>query len=108
MQRRQNMPEGRKQTHGELEMLQRSIHVPPADTQLLSLYPPPSPLPQLPQTVQVFSFEDGKASGSAPLPAVLTAPVRSDVVGNVYKSMAKNKRQPYAVSREAGHQTSGT
>jgi len=40
------------------------------------------------------------------LPAVLTAPIRPDLVNFVFTNMAKNKRQPYAVSKYAGHQTS--
>ena len=40
------------------------------------------------------------------MPAVFKAPIREDVVHFVHTSMAKNKRQPYAVSRKAGHQTS--
>ncbi|KAI6107936.1 ribosomal protein L4 domain-containing protein [Pisolithus sp. B1] len=48
----------------------------------------------------------GEASSSLPLPAVLTAPIRLDVVAQVHKSLAKNKRQAYAVSEKAGHQTS--
>ncbi|UZJ53571.1 hypothetical protein CBS101457_002891 [Exobasidium rhododendri] len=49
---------------------------------------------------------DGAASGSLTLPAVFTAPIRTDVVEAIHKSMAKNKRQPYSVSAEAGTQTS--
>ncbi|KAA8909498.1 ribosomal protein L4 domain-containing protein [Sphaerosporella brunnea] len=50
---------------------------------------------------------DGKASGAtAPLPAVFKAPIRADIVQSVHTGMAKNKRQPYAVSSKAGHQTS--
>ncbi|KAH8112678.1 60S ribosomal protein L4/L1/L2 [Phellopilus nigrolimitatus] len=56
-------------------------------------------------TVNVRSAS-GEASTSLPLPAVLTAPIRLDVVQQVHKSIAKNKRQPYAVSEKAGHQTS--
>merc|ERR1712225_33821 len=57
-------------------------------------------------TVQIFS-ESGEASGSAPLPAVLASSIiRSDVVKQTYARVAKNARQPYAVSRAAGHQTS--
>jgi large subunit ribosomal protein L4e len=56
-------------------------------------------------TVQIHST-GGKASSSLPLPAVLTAPIRLDVVQQVHKSIAKNKRQAYAVSEKAGHQTS--
>jgi large subunit ribosomal protein L4e len=40
------------------------------------------------------------------LPAVFLAPIRQDVVHDVHTRMAKNKRQPYAVSKYAGHQTS--
>jgi len=36
------------------------------------------------------------------LPAVFTAPIRSDVVHYVHTLMAKNKRQAYAVSQYAG------
>lgn len=50
---------------------------------------------------------DGKASGKThPLPAVFKAPIRPDIVQTVHSGMAKNKRQPYAVSEKAGHQTS--
>ena len=38
------------------------------------------------------------------LPAVFTAPIRSDVVHYVHTLMAKNARQAYAVSEKAGHQ----
>jgi len=41
-----------------------------------------------------------------PLPAVLNAPIRIDIVHLVHKSMAKNHRQPYAVSPDAGMQSS--
>jgi large subunit ribosomal protein L4e len=51
--------------------------------------------------------EQGEATGNTvPLPAVFKAPIRPDVVNFVHTNMAKNKRQPYAVSRKAGHQTS--
>lgn len=33
------------------------------------------------------------------------APIRSDIVQTVHTHMNKNKRQPYAVSAKAGHQT---
>ncbi|EJD46998.1 hypothetical protein AURDEDRAFT_113598 [Auricularia subglabra TFB-10046 SS5] len=56
-------------------------------------------------TVNVQSTS-GEASGSLTLPAVLAAPIRLDVVQQVHKSIAKNKRQAYAVSEKAGHQTS--
>jgi large subunit ribosomal protein L4e len=40
------------------------------------------------------------------LPAVMTVPIRPDLVQDVFTKMNKNKRQPYAVSKYAGHQTS--
>ncbi|TVY81215.1 60S ribosomal protein L4-B [Lachnellula suecica] len=50
---------------------------------------------------------DGSASGAThPLPKVFTAPIRPDIVQTVHTGVAKNKRQPYAVSEKAGHQTS--
>ena len=49
---------------------------------------------------------EGDASEQANLPAVFTAPLRPDIVRIVHTGLAKNKRQPYAVSVKAGHQTS--
>ncbi|KAH9621157.1 hypothetical protein KSS87_006344 [Heliosperma pusillum] len=43
---------------------------------------------------------------TAPLPEVMKAPIRPDVVNYVHSNISKNSRQPYAVSRKAGHQTS--
>ncbi|CAH4033158.1 60S ribosomal protein L4 [Pieris brassicae] len=43
---------------------------------------------------------------SLPLPFVFKAPIRPDLVNDVHVSMSKNARQPYSVSKEAGHQTS--
>lgn len=40
------------------------------------------------------------------LPDVMKAPIRPDVVNDVHSNMSKNSRQPYAVSKRAGHQTS--
>jgi len=40
------------------------------------------------------------------LPAVMTTPIRPDVVHSVHTRMSKNRRQPYAVSKYAGHQSS--
>lgn len=51
--------------------------------------------------------QDGAATGNTiVLPAVFRAPIRPDVVQDVHTKMNKNKRQPYAVSERAGHQTS--
>lgn len=58
--------------------------------------------------VSVFNDEGEKreTSEQIPLPTVFCAPIRHDVVNFVHANVAKNKRQPYAVSRLAGHQTS--
>lgn len=57
-------------------------------------------------TVSIIG-KDGKPSGSThAIPAVFGAPIRPDIVQQVHTGMAKNKRQPYAVSEKAGHQTS--
>lgn len=40
------------------------------------------------------------------LPYVFKAPIRPDVVSEVSQLMRRNRRQPYAVSEAAGHQTS--
>lgn len=48
----------------------------------------------------------GEAAEQANLPAVFSAPLRPDIVRIVHTGLAKNKRQPYAVSVKAGHQTS--
>ncbi len=49
---------------------------------------------------------EGEYAASATLPEVFLAPIRPDVVQSVHTSLAKNKRQPYAVSTKSGHQTS--
>lgn len=36
---------------------------------------------------------------------MFSAPIRSDIVQTVHTNMNKNKRQAYAVSSKAGHQT---
>merc|ERR1712029_674289 len=55
--------------------------------------------------ISVFN-EQGETSGQVTLPAVFKAPIRPDVVSFVHSNMAKNSRQPYAVHKHAGHQTS--
>ncbi|KZT39108.1 hypothetical protein SISSUDRAFT_1046016 [Sistotremastrum suecicum HHB10207 ss-3] len=56
-------------------------------------------------TVNVYG-STGESSTTLTLPDVLVAPIRLDVVQQVHKSIAKNKRQAYSVSEKAGHQTS--
>ncbi|XP_058110086.1 large ribosomal subunit protein uL4-like [Magnolia sinica] len=43
---------------------------------------------------------------SIPLPDVLKSTIRPDIVSFVHSNISKNRRQPYAVSKRAGHQTS--
>jgi large subunit ribosomal protein L4e len=57
-------------------------------------------------TVSIIG-KDGKPTGAThTIPAVFASPIRPDIVQKVHTGMAKNKRQPYAVSEKAGHQTS--
>ena len=56
-------------------------------------------------TVSVYT-DGGDVVGEVPLPEVFSAPIRPDVVQFVHTNMAKNARQPYAVNKKAGHQTS--
>jgi len=55
--------------------------------------------------VQVFNSQ-GKVDSQVSLPVVFTAPIRPDIVQFVHTNLNKNKRQPYAVSEGAGHQSS--
>ncbi|KAH9817701.1 ribosomal protein L4 [Melampsora americana] len=48
----------------------------------------------------------GASTGTMPLPAVFTVPIRNDVIAAIHKNLAKNHRHPYAVSSRAGEQTS--
>ncbi len=57
--------------------------------------------------VSVFSLS-GDKSGETSLPAVMTAPLRPDIVQFVHTNMNKNKRQAYAVSIRAGKQVSAS
>ncbi|KAL0085158.1 ribosomal protein L4 domain-containing protein [Phycomyces blakesleeanus] len=56
--------------------------------------------------INVYAESGNSTDGTLPLPAVFKAPIRPDIVNFVHTNMAKNKRQPYAVSEKAGHQTS--
>jgi large subunit ribosomal protein L4e len=53
--------------------------------------------------VTVFSITGDKA-GETPLPVVMTAPLRPDIVQFVHSNMNKNARQAYAVNIYAGKQ----
>ncbi|CUS23841.1 LAQU0S12e01244g1_1 [Lachancea quebecensis] len=56
--------------------------------------------------VSVHGLTGETSSSSVALPAVFSAPIRPDIVHSVFTSVNKNKRQAYAVSDKAGHQTS--
>jgi len=56
--------------------------------------------------VSVYSEKNENSGVAVKLPAVFRAPIRTDIVNFVHTNIRKNKRHPYAVSREAGHQTS--
>ncbi|PXF47935.1 60S ribosomal protein L4-A [Gracilariopsis chorda] len=56
--------------------------------------------------VSILSAETAQPSSSTPMPAVFSAPIRNDIVQFVHTNMRKNSRQPYAVSKMAGTQTS--
>jgi len=56
--------------------------------------------------VGVYTSAAKKAEQHVKCPAVFSAPIRSDIVQEVHTNLAKNKRQPYAVSKYAGHQSS--
>ncbi|KAH7699913.1 Protein RPL-4, partial [Aphelenchoides avenae] len=56
--------------------------------------------------VTVYNEKNEPTGAQVKLPAVFRAPIRPDVVNFVHDQIRKNKRQPYAVSTAAGHQTS--
>jgi len=56
--------------------------------------------------VNVYSEKNEASGTTVTVPAVFKAPIRPDVVNFVHTNIRKNSRQPYAVSRSAGHQTS--
>jgi len=56
--------------------------------------------------VKVQPVREGQTVGSVPLPSVFLTPIRSDIVQFVHTNLAKNKRQAYSVSNDAGHQHS--
>ncbi|KAD7478463.1 hypothetical protein E3N88_01599 [Mikania micrantha] len=57
-------------------------------------------------TVQHLDSDMATDGTSLPLPHVMKASIRPDIVNFVHSNISKNSRQPYAVSRKAGHQTS--
>jgi large subunit ribosomal protein L4e len=56
--------------------------------------------------VSVYNEKNELTGAQVKLPAVYRVPIRPDIVNFVHDQIRKNKRQPYAVSTAAGHQTS--
>uniref|UniRef100_H2YDJ0 Large ribosomal subunit protein uL4 C-terminal domain-containing protein n=1 Tax=Ciona savignyi TaxID=51511 RepID=H2YDJ0_CIOSA len=56
--------------------------------------------------VSVYSDKGAASGNTITLPAVFKAPIRPDIVNFVHTNISKNHRQPYAVNRFAGEQTS--
>jgi len=56
--------------------------------------------------ITVHDEKAGPAGSTVPLPAVFKAPIRPDIVNFVHHTVSRNRRQPYAVNIDAGHQTS--
>ena len=56
--------------------------------------------------ITVYAENSSSSGTTVCLPAVFRAPVRPDIVSRIHNDVAKNKRQPYAVNVDVGHQTS--
>lgn len=56
--------------------------------------------------VTVYNEKNEATNEQIKLPGVFRAPIRPDIVSFIHDQIRKNKRQAYAVSTEAGHQTS--
>jgi large subunit ribosomal protein L4e len=56
--------------------------------------------------VTIYSEKGEATPAQIKMPAVFRAPIRPDIVNFVHDQIRRNRRQAYAVSVEAGHQTS--
>ncbi|KTW28776.1 hypothetical protein T552_01406 [Pneumocystis carinii B80] len=56
--------------------------------------------------INVYSELGVQTGSTVCFPSVLEAPIRPDLIQTVHTAVSKNRRQPYAVSALAGHQTS--
>jgi len=56
--------------------------------------------------ITVYDDKNASSGTTVCLPAVFRAPVRPDIVSKIHNEVAKNKRQPYCVNVDSGHQTS--
>ncbi|KAI3883149.1 hypothetical protein MKX03_000938 [Papaver bracteatum] len=58
-------------------------------------------------TVQPLEGDmDTDSGNTVALLAMMTASIRPDIIRSVHANISRNARQPYAVSKKAGHQTS--
>mmetsp|Transcript_15807 Transcript_15807/g.25083 ORF Transcript_15807/g.25083 Transcript_15807/m.25083 type:complete len:464 (+) Transcript_15807:25-1416(+) len=53
-------------------------------------------------TVTVYSLNGKATKKTLPMPDIMLAPIRADLVNFVHTNMAKNNRQPYAVQNREG------
>merc|ERR1712126_344669 len=56
--------------------------------------------------ISVYDDKNASTGTSVCLPAIFRAPIRPDIVSFIHHEVAKNRRQPYCVNRDADHQTS--
>ncbi|XP_014479974.1 PREDICTED: 60S ribosomal protein L4-like [Dinoponera quadriceps] len=56
--------------------------------------------------ITVYTDKNEVSGDTISLPSIFKAPIRPDIVNFVHQQVSKNSRQPYCVSKEAGHQTS--
>ncbi len=56
--------------------------------------------------ITVYNEKSQPSGERVTLPAVFKAPIRPDIVSFIHSEISKNRRQAYAVSEKAGHQTS--
>ncbi|KAG5532230.1 hypothetical protein RHGRI_026755 [Rhododendron griersonianum] len=52
-------------------------------------------------TVQTFDSYTSTDKDALPMPSVMKAPIRPDIVTHVHSLVSKNSRQPYAVSAKS-------
>ena len=52
--------------------------------------------------ISVYNEKNEGTGTTIKLPAVFRAPIRTDIVNYVHTNIRKNRRQPHAVSRDAG------
>jgi large subunit ribosomal protein L4e len=56
--------------------------------------------------VSVYDEKNKVLGDQVKMPAVFSAPIRPDIVNFIHDQVRKNRRQPYAVTKKAGHESS--